>query len=107
MKPSSTVVDEDNLIDLSDDDYDSDALENIIKSKQEDDKRLKNLPLFDPDILHNFIDEWFEDPTITIDDLQLPIGISVTFQGFVGEELTITQKAHEQKAKIRHENALF
>lgn len=62
-RPSSTVRAEDKLIDLSDDEYDSDALERIIKNKEEEeDARMQQLPLFDPAILHHFIDEWFANP---------------------------------------------
>ena len=43
----------------------------LIKSKQEA-EIFQDLPLFDADILNNFIDEWFEDQSINIDDLQLP-----------------------------------
>ena len=40
----------------------------IIKSKQEA-EIFKDLPLFDADILNNFIDEWFEDTSLNIDNL--------------------------------------
>ena len=60
----------------------------LIKSKQEA-EIFKDLPLFDADILNHFIDEWFEDPTINIDDLQLPVDISITFQGCIAKELAI------------------
>ena len=63
------------------------------------------MPLFDADILDNFIDEWFEDPTVTIDDLQLPIDIGVTFQGSIAKELTIAQKIVDPKNKIDYEKA--
>ena len=67
-------------IDLSsDDDLADDALEQLIKSKEEA-EIFKNLPLFDVAIIHNFIDEWFDTPNLSFDDLQLPIGLSVTFK---------------------------
>ena len=83
LTPASILRDEENVIDLSsDEDLADDALEMLIKSKQEA-EIFKDLPLFDADILNNFIDEWFEDTTLTIGDLQLPIDISVTFQGCI------------------------
>src|SRR3989337_4204809 len=78
----------------------------LIKSKQEV-EIFRDLPLFDADIPNNFIDEWFEDTSLTIDDLQLPTGISVTFQGCIAKELSIAQKVIEQKNKIDHEKAVF
>ena len=39
---------------------------------------------------------------LTIVDLQLPIDISVTFQGCIAKELAIAQKIVETKNKIDH-----
>src|SRR5215216_329994 len=80
LTPGSILRNDDDIVDLSsDEDIDDDALEMLIKSKQEA-EIFNDLPLFDADILNNFIDEWFEETSLTLDDLQLPIGISVTFQ---------------------------
>ncbi|XP_048574154.1 uncharacterized protein LOC125554768 [Triticum urartu] len=69
LTPASILRNEENVINLSsDEDLADDALEMLIKSKQEA-EIFKDLPLFDADILNHFIDEWFEDPTINIDDL--------------------------------------
>ena len=46
-------------------------------------------PFFYVDILNNFIDEWFDDQSIIIDDLQLPVYISVTFHGAIANELAL------------------
>ena len=78
----------------------------LIKSKQEA-EIFKDLPLFDADILNNFISECFEDTSLNIDDLQLPIDISVTFQGSIAKELAIAQKIVELKNKIDYEKAQF
>ena len=68
-------------IDLSsDEDLADDALEQLIKSKEEA-EIFNNLPLFDVAIIHNFIDEWFDSPNLSFGDLQLPIGLSVSFNG--------------------------
>jgi hypothetical protein len=101
--------DDNDIIDLSSDgDLDDDeALEKIIKNKQEEADVFKDLPLFDVDILNNFIDEWFQDPSLSLDDLQLPIGISVTFEGFIAKEIAIAQKVIEQKNKIKPEKVVF
>ena len=70
-------------IDLSsDDDLADDALEQLIKSKEEA-KIFNNLPLFDVAIIHNFIDEWFDTPNLSFEDLQLPIGLSVSINGAI------------------------
>jgi len=62
-------------IDLSsDEDLADDALEQLIKSKEEA-EIFNNLPLFDVAIIHDFIDEWFETPNLSFEDLQLPIGL--------------------------------
>jgi hypothetical protein len=82
-------------------------LELLIRNKQEEADIFKNLPLFDADILNNFIDEWFDDPFLSLEDLQLPIGINFTFQGLVNQELAIAQKVIEQKTKIDDEKAIF
>lgn len=42
-----------------------------------------------------------------MDDLQLLIGISVTFKGFMGEELAIARKAHEVRDRIKDEKTSF
>ena len=50
-------------IDLSsDEDLGDDALEQLIKSKEEA-EIFNNLPLFDVAIIHSFIDEWFDTQT--------------------------------------------
>ena len=73
----------DDPIDLSsDEDLADDALEQLIKSKEEA-EIFNNLPLFDVAIIHNFIDEWFETPNLRFDDLQLPIGLSIAFNGAI------------------------
>ena len=69
-------------------DLGDEALEILIKSKKEV-EIFQDLPLFDVDILNNFIDEWFEDQSINIDDLQLPMDISVTFHGAIANELAL------------------
>ena len=78
----------------------------MIKSKQEA-EIFQDLPLFNVGILNNFIDEWFENQNINIDDLQLPVDISVTFQGAIANELAIAQKIIELKNKIDYEKAHF
>ena len=83
-----------------------DALEQLIKSKQEA-EIFNDLPLFHVDILNNFIDEWFGDQSIIIDDLQLPVDISVTFHGAIATELALAQKIVELKKKIDYEKAHF
>ena len=52
----------------SDEDLGDDALEQLIKSKEEA-EIFNNLPLFDVAIIHNFIDEWFATPNISFEDL--------------------------------------
>jgi hypothetical protein len=106
-KPTSTLRDDDAIIDLSNDEFDDDALEQLIKNRQGEADIFKDLPLFDHDILNNFIDEWFRDPSLSIDDLQLPIDISVTFQGFITKEFGIVEKVVEQKNKIEHERSFL
>ena len=76
-------------IDLSsDDDLADDALEQLIKSKEEA-EIFNDLPLFDVAIIHNFIDEWFDTPNLSFEDLQLPIGLSVAFHGAIASELAL------------------
>ena len=58
-------------------------------------------------IIHNFIDEWFDTPNISFEDLQLPIGLSVAFQGTIASELAIAQRIVELKQKIDYEKAQF
>jgi hypothetical protein len=107
LTPASIPRNDEDVIDLSsDEDLADDALELLTKSKQEA-EIFKDLPLFDADILNNFTDEWFEDTSLTIDDLQLPFGISVTFQGCIAKEIAIAQKVIEQKNKIDHEKVVF
>ena len=53
--------------------------------------------LFDVTIIHNFIDEWFDTPNISFEDLQLPIGLSVAFQGDIASELATAQRIVELK----------
>ena len=94
-------------IDLSsDEDLGDDALEKLIKSKEEA-EIFNNLPLFDVAIIHSFIDEWFDSPDISFNDLQLPVGLSVAFQGAIASELAIAQRIVELKQKIDHEKAQF
>lgn len=95
------------MIKLSDDEFDDEALAQLIQQKQEEAKCLEDLPLFDANIICEFIDEWFADLTLTVDSLELPIGMSVTFQGLVNEELTVAQKAVQQREKIHHEKTLL
>ena len=56
-------------------------------------------------IIHNFIDEWFYTPNISFEDLQLPIGLNVAFQGAIASELAIAQRIVELKQKIDYEKA--
>lgn len=94
-------------IDLSSDEHlGDDALEQLIKSKEEV-EIFNNLPLFDVAIIHNFIDEWFATPNISFEDLQLPVGLSVAFQGAIASELSIAQRIVELEEKIDHEKAQF
>ena len=61
LTPFVVLRNEDEAIDLtSDEDLADDALEMLIKSKQEA-EIFNDLPLFDVDILNNFIDEWFDN----------------------------------------------
>ena len=92
-------------IDLSsDEDLADDALEQLIKSKEEA-EIFNNLSLFDVAIIHNFIDEWFDTPNLSFDDLQLPIGLSVSFNGAIASELALAQHIVELKHKIDYEKA--
>src|SRR4051812_41801334 len=83
-----------------------DALEQLIKSKEEA-EIFNDLPLFDVAIIHNFIDEWFASPNLSFDDLQLPIGLSVSFNGAIASELALAQRIVELKHKIDYEKAQF
>ena len=94
-------------IDLSnDEDLADDALEQLIKSKEQA-EIFNNLPLFDVAIIHNFIDEWFNTPNLSFEDLQLPIGLSVSFNGAIASELALAQRIVELKHKIDYEKAQF
>ena len=107
LTPFDVLCNEDEAIDLSsDEDLGDDALEMLIKSEQEADI-FNDLPLLDVDILNNFIDEWFNDQSISIDDLQLPVDIGVTFHGAIANELALAQKIVELKNKIDFEKAHF
>ena len=92
LTPAAILRNEDETIDLSsDEDLGDDALEMLIKSKQEA-EIFNDLPLFDVNILKNFIDEWFDNQDLSFDDLQLPIGVSVAFQGAIAPELALAQR---------------
>ena len=79
LTPAAVLGNENEAVDLSsDDDLADDALELLIKTKQEA-EIFNDLPLFDVDILNKFIDEWFDSPNLSFDDLQLPIGLSDSF----------------------------
>ena len=94
-------------IDLSsDEDLADDALEQLIKSKEEA-EIFNDLPLFDVTVIHNFIDEWFDTQNISFDDLQLPIGLSVAFHGAIASELAIAHRIVELKKKIDFEKSQF
>src|SRR3954464_10214205 len=89
LTPASVLRNEEDNIDLSsDEDLGDEALEMLIKRKQEA-EIFHDLPLFDVYILNNFIDEWFEDQSINIDDLQLPVDISITSHGAIANELAL------------------
>ena len=89
LTPAAVLRNENDAIDLSsDDDRGDDALEQLIKSKQEA-EIFNDLPLFDVEILNKFIDEWFDNPDVSFDDLQLPIGLSVAFHGAIAPELAL------------------
>lgn len=91
LTPAVVPRNESEAIDLSsNEEYGNDALEQLIKSKQEA-EIFNDLPLFDLNIFHNFIDEWFDNQDFSFDDLQLPIGISVSFQGAIAPELALAQ----------------
>ena len=81
LTPAVVLRNESEAIDLSsDEEFGNDALEQLTKSKQEA-EIFNDLSFFDVNILDKFIDEWFDNPDLSFDDLQLPIGISVAFQG--------------------------
>ena len=89
LTPAAVLRNENDAIDLSsDDDLGDDALEQLIKSKPEA-QIFNDLPLFDMEILNKFIDEWFDSPNLSFDDLQLPIGLSVSFHGAIAPELAL------------------
>ena len=89
LTPATILRNENEAIDQSsDDNLGDDTLELLIKSKEEA-EIFNDLPLFDVDILNNFIDEWFENPSINLDDLELPIGISVSFHSAIATELAL------------------
>ena len=69
LTPATVLRNENDAIDLSsDDNLGDDALEQLVKSKQE--AEISNdLPLFDVEILYKFIDEWFDSPGLSFDDL--------------------------------------
>ena len=102
LKPTShelttAAILRNDAIDLSrDEDLADDALEQLIKSKEEA-EIFNDLPLFDVEIINTFIDEWFDSPNVSFDDLQLPIDISVTFHGAIAHELALAQKIVELK----------
>ena len=105
LTPAAVLRNENDAIDLSsDEDLGDDALEQLIKSKQEA-EIFNDLPLFDVEILYKFIDEWFDSPDLSFDDLQLPIGLSVSFHGAIAPELALAQKIVELKHKIDYEKA--
>ena len=107
LTPAVVLRNEDETIDLSSNEgFGDDALELLIKSKQEA-EIFNDLPLFDVDILNNFMDEWFDDPSLSIDDLQLPVDIGVTFHGAITNEFALAQKIVEMKNKIDFEKAQF
>ena len=95
LTPAAVVRNESEAIDLSsDEEFGEDALEQLIKSKQEA-EIFNDLPLFDVNILHNFIDEWFDNQDLSFDDLQLPISISVALQGAIAPDLALAQRIVE------------
>ena len=59
------------------------------------------------EILNSFIDEWFDTPNVSFEDLQLPIGLSVSFNGAIASELALAQRIVELKNKIDYEKAQF
>ena len=94
-------------IDLSsNEDLADDTLEQLIKSKEEA-EIFNDLPLFDVAIIHNLIDEWFDTPNLSFDDLHFPIGLNVSFNGAITSELAIAQRIIELKHKIDYEKAQF
>ena len=89
LTPVAVLRNENDAINLSsNDDLGDDALEQLIKSKKEA-EIFNDLPLFDVEILNKFIDEWFESPNVSFDDLQLPIGLSIAFHGAIAPELAL------------------
>ena len=107
LTPAAVLRNENDAIDLSsDNDHGDDTLEQLIKSKQEA-EIFNDLPLFDVEMLYKFIDEWFDSPDLSFDDLQLPIGLSVSFHEAIAPELALAQKIVEMKHKIDYEKAQF
>ena len=105
LTPAAVLRNEEDTIDLSsDEDLGDESLEMLSKQEAE---IFNDLPLFDVDILNNFIDEWFDDQSISIDDLQLPVDIIVTFHGAIANELSLAQKIVDLKNKIDYEKAHF
>ena len=51
--------------------------------------------------------DWFEDQRINLDDLQLPVDISVAIHGAIANELALVQRIIELKNKTDHEKAHF
>lgn len=89
LTPAAVLHNDEDTIDLSiDEDLSDEALEMLIKSKQEA-EIFSDLPLFDVGILNNFIVEWFDDQSISIDSLQLSVGINVTFHEAIDNELAL------------------
>ena len=104
LTPAAILCEE--PIDLSsDEDLADDALEQLIKSKEEA-EIFNNLPLFDVAIIHNFIDEWFDTHNVSFEDLQLPIGLSVAFNGAIASELALAQRIVELENKIDYEGSI-
>ena len=69
LTPTAVLRNENEAINLSsDNDLGDDALELLIKIKQEA-EIFNDLPLFDVEILNKFIDEWFDSPNVSFDDL--------------------------------------
>ena len=66
----AAILREEPIDPFSDEDRADDGLEQLIKSKEEA-EIFNNLPLFDVAIIHSFIDEWFDTPNVSFEDLQL------------------------------------
>ena len=73
LTPAAVLCNENDAIDLSsDDDLGDDALEQLIKSKQEA-EIFNDLPLFDVEIINTFIDEWFDSPMLALMIFSFPL----------------------------------